>query len=493
MIVASFVIILAIIIAIGLNAARRAGDSREGYYLAGASSPPWLTALAALATNNSGYLFTGFIGFTYIGGLQTIWLSVGWILGDFIASLFVYKQLRVARERTDEISFAAVLGTWNGGSYKTFRRIAALVTVVFLTAYASAQIAAGGKALFATLDLAPHYGAIVTVGLVILYGAIGGVSASMWANATQFVVMLAAMVLLLFAAFASVGGLSIVIADLSAIDGYLDLWPSVDIGGPLLGGGLFIVGWVFAGLSVVGQPHIMTIYMTLKSPDKINETRWWYYSFYLAITVAATLVGLTARAMLPDLINSDPELALPIMARELFPAILVGVILAGVFSATLSTIDSLVLASSAAITNELPNNTIDRTWKMRAVTTALSLGALGVALNGSQTVFSLVVMAWSTLGSAFGPMLIVYALGRRLTEVNAIIVMAVGAVIALLWRQQGWHTDVYEGFPGIGLGLLLAWALSTRSERPAASAAGIQGSSDKREVQTNMRLSPVTH
>ena len=410
MILLTFIVVLISIVFVGLCAARRAGSSMEGYYLADASSPPLLTALAAVATLNSGYLFTGLIGFTYVGGLQTSWLTIGWIVGDFIASLFVYKQLRIARDRTTQISFGAVLGTWHGDTFCWFRRLAALVTIIFLSAYAAAQISAGGKALFATVDIAPVIGAFVTVGLVVLYGALGGVGASMWANATQSVIMFIAMAVLVWVGTDQLGGVSALMGQLAAIDGYMQLWPTTQLSTPLIGGVLFILGWVFAGLSIVGQPHIMTIYMTLESPNKISETRWWYYSFYIALMTLATLAGLIARVMLPDLINGDPELALSIMARTLLPSVLVGVILAGIFSATLSTIDSLVLSASAALADELPSGATNQSWKRRGLTICISFVALLISLNASQTVISLV--------------------------------MITGAAIASLWRLQGWHGDV---------------------------------------------------
>ncbi|MEM6649695.1 MAG: sodium/proline symporter [Pseudomonadota bacterium] len=467
MILATFIIVLTIIVLSGLRAGLKSGKDQEGYYLAGANSPPWLTAFAAAATLNSGYVFTGFIGFTYLGGLQTIWLSVGWILGDFIASLFIYKQLRVARDRTDQISFAAVLGTWNGGNYKWFRRLAALITVIFLSLYASAQIAAGGKALFATVDIDPTLGALITVGLVLGYGALGGVGASMWANAMQFIVMLCAMAILVVTALSTIGGFGVVVETLGRIEGYLTLWPETGLAGPLTGGVLFIIGWIFAGFSIVGQPHIMTIYMTLEDPEKIKETRVWYYSFYTVFTALAIAAGLLARVLLPELAGTDPELALSTMARDLLPAIFVGVILAGIFSATLSTIDSLVLASSAAITNEVGANIIDKSWKMRALTAIITIGALLIALSGNKSVFSIVIISWSSLGSAFGPIMTVYALRRRLSEISAIFVAIVGVSVALIWREMGLHNDIYEGFPGIGVGLILAWLLSSPVKPPA--------------------------
>ena len=75
---------------------RKSTGSNADYYLASSSVRPWLAGLSAVATNNSGYMFIGVIGFTYTTGLAAIWLMVGWIAGDFLASLFVHRRLREA-------------------------------------------------------------------------------------------------------------------------------------------------------------------------------------------------------------------------------------------------------------------------------------------------------------------------------------------------------------------------------------------------------------
>jgi Na+/pantothenate symporter len=68
-------------------------------------------------------------------------------------------------------------------------------------------------------------------------------------------------------------------------------------------------------------------------------------------------------------------------------------------------------------------------------------------------VFDLVILAWSTLASAFAPLLIVLARQHRPSEVHSLAMMAIGTATALLWRYAGLHDEVYEGLPGILAGL----------------------------------------
>lgn len=460
MIELSFLVFLLVFVGVGLSSALRARKSRQDYYLASHSISPWLAGLSAVATNNSGYMFIGVIGFTYATGLAAIWLMVGWIVGDFIGSLFIHRKLRQFTEHTNEASFAAVLARWHGETFAVWRRIAAVIMIAFLGAYAAAQISAGGKALQGVLGWNPAAGAIVVAAMILAYSVAGGIRASIWTDAVQSTVMLGAMSLLFFVALQGQGGLAPTVEQMSAIPGFLDLFPSDLVLPGALGMGMFVLGWMFAGFSVVGQPHVMVRFMALDDSKNLVRTRCWYYGYFTLFYALATGVGMLSRLYLPDLGDLDPELALPTMALELLPAVFVGMILAGIFAATMSTADSLVLSCSAAITHDLLSSRLEKTWQAKLATAAVTLLALGIAMSETRSVFQLVILSWSTLASAFAPLLTLYALGRRISEAGAIVAMAVGVGSALLWRLAGLHESVYEGMPGILAGLVVAFALS---------------------------------
>ena len=89
------------------------------YLLANQEIKPWLAAISAIATSNSGYMFIGQIGFTYVYGLQSVWLMFGLIFGDFISSLFVHKNLRKKSQELKVVSFANLVSKWHGANYKS--------------------------------------------------------------------------------------------------------------------------------------------------------------------------------------------------------------------------------------------------------------------------------------------------------------------------------------------------------------------------------------
>jgi len=110
-IVISFIVFLGLFFMIGLASVIKSKGTGKDYYLADQSVSPLFSGLSAVATNNSGYMFIGVIGYTYAVGLASIWLMIGWILGDFLASLFIHKKLHIATAKTGEASYSGVLAT----------------------------------------------------------------------------------------------------------------------------------------------------------------------------------------------------------------------------------------------------------------------------------------------------------------------------------------------------------------------------------------------
>ncbi len=453
MILASFLFFLILFLVIGIASVKFARDNRRDYYLASRQVAPSLAGLSAIATNNSGYMFIGVIGYTYMVGLAAIWLMSGWILGDFIASLFIHRKLRAAAERTDEATFGGMLSRWHGTDFRIYRKVAAIITVLFLGAYSAAQFSAGGKALNVLFGWNVHAGAVLVSFIVVAYCFAGGIRASIWTDAAQSIAMLAAMTILFVVGVQALGGVEATWHTLNQVPGYMDFFPRDQVVPGVSGMVLFAVGWMFAGFGVVGQPHIMVRFMALDKPENLVRARIYYYGFFVIFYVLATGVGMLSRIYLPDLGGMDQELALPTMAKELLSPPMVGLVLAGIFAATMSTADSLVLSCSAAVTHDLVPRRMETPLEIKGATLVVTILALVIALTGSESVFSLVIMAWSVLASAFGPLMLVYALGRKPGEKVALMMMVAGVAAALVWREFGFNEAIYEGMPGILAGL----------------------------------------
>jgi SSS family solute:Na+ symporter/sodium/proline symporter len=70
-------------------------------------------------------------------------------------------------------------------------------------------------------------------------------------------------------------------------------------------------------------------------------------------------------------------------------------------------------------------------------------------LADSDSIFELVIYSWAVLGSAFGPLLTLGALNKVTSERTAIIMVLIGAIVAIIWKIFGLNSYVYEMLPGM--------------------------------------------
>ncbi len=459
MIITSFALFLLVFIIIGVFSTIKSKNSTSDYLLAGQSIKPWLVALSAVATTNSGYMFIGMIGYTYLYGLSSFWLMFGWIIGDFTASLFIHKKIRLITTKQKVLSFAGVISNWHGQNHQKVRILAGLITVIFLGTYAAAQLKAGSKALHVIFGWDYSIGAIIGAIMVMLYCFAGGIRASIWTDAAQSFVMFIAMVVLLFMSVANAGGIGDLLVKLDAVsDSYLKFFPK-GVGGSFFGGGLlFVIGWLFSGFCVVGQPHIMVRFMTMQKPENIKKVRYYYYSFYTSFFALTIATGMVSRLIFPNVNSFEAELVLPKIAMQFLPEMLVGLVLAGLFAASMSTADSQILSCSASLTNDFKKFTRKNYIITKLATVFVTIIALLIALFGSNSVYSLVLIAWSCLGASFAPILTLLALNKKISENTTLAMMVGGFSTVLIWRYFGFNLQVNEALPAILVGFLVYFA-----------------------------------
>ncbi|MEL7011342.1 MAG: sodium/proline symporter [Cyanobacteria bacterium J06588_4] len=450
MIALSFIFFLLLFTAVGVYAATQKQDSTSDYLLADRQVNPWLVALSALSTGQSGFLFTGQAGYAYTQGLSAIWLAIGWAIGDYLAWLLVFKKLRQVSETTESETVPAFLAQKQPG-YRWIAAISALITIFFLGTYAAAQLLAGSKALNSLFGWNYAWGIIIGAIIVVIYCFSGGIRASIWTDSVQTIVMIGALLMLLVVTLFASGGVGDIFSNLSEIDPDLvELFPSNLAWGFMP----FFLGWLVAGFGAVGQPHIVVRAMAIDSADNMGKARdiRTICGFITAFT--AIFIGFAARVLLPDL--NDPELALLDLSQSLLPGILVGVILAGLFAATISTADSQILSCSAALTQDLFPG-LAKSYKFAKIGTLIVTAiVLVIALANNDSVFGLITFAWSILASGLGVLLILRSYEKPVATPVAIAIMLVGICVSMYWKLGlNLSGAVYEVFPGMAAGLLV--------------------------------------
>ena len=449
----SFVICLFIFLGIGILSVLRRKKSSVDYYLANRKVNPWMVGLSAYATGNSGWMFIAQTSYTYLYGISSMWLLFFWPLGDYAASLIFHKKFRAVTEKQDLISYGEIMTQWHDKkSRPVLRFIVGVMIVIFLGLYAAAQFKAGSKALYVIFDWPEHWGALIGAFIVLVYSWGGGVRATIWTDIAQGLLMILSMGGLFFFSVYTLGGWSSFVEALYKVSpSYMSWFPQDILPMAFLGPLLFLSGWFFAGIGVVGQPHIMTRFMTLNDPKNISKARLAYYPSIYIFSCFCLGVGLAARLIFPHQ-GFDTELVFPLLSVELLPQIFVGIMLAGVFSSSMSTADSQVLSCSSSLTKDVLQLKTSHYISSKLSTVFICLMALTFALFAKETVFSLVLLSWSVLSAAFTPILLLYVFGQRPSEKEMILLMFVSVGLSIFCRQ--WENVIYPLAPAILGGLL---------------------------------------
>jgi sodium/proline symporter len=188
---------VAVVIVIGLYYAKRASESSDNFLIGGRSLGPWVTAMAAEASDMSGWLLMGLPGVAYWFGLSdAVWTAIGLFIGTYLNWLLVAKRLRTyTHVAGNAITIPDFLSNRFKEKNKVILTIAALFILVFFTVYAASCFVTVGK-LFSTLfGIKYVYMMIAGALFVVAYTFIGGFLAESASDFMQGIVMVFALTL----------------------------------------------------------------------------------------------------------------------------------------------------------------------------------------------------------------------------------------------------------------------------------------------------------
>jgi sodium/proline symporter len=446
--VASFLLFMGAFAGIGLASMWVKEDTTDDYLVAGRGMHPALAALSAVSTWNSGYMFIGFIGFTYTMGYSIIWIGLGSMVGQIVAWIWLYKFIQQAANERGVRSLSSLVSDITGSPEA---KLAAVLSVLFLAVYAAAQLTSGGKALYVMLGWSEVIGILIGFVLVVAYCYAGGIRASIWTDAAQSSVMIIGSSLLCYVALGEVGGFSGLHDGLEGQNANLTSIVPADLN---FGVTLWIFAFFLGGLSVAGQPQVVSRVMTLGTDEDRKTAMLWFFAWQTPFLVIMVIIGLASRVVFTGS-DFDPELGLPMLAMETLGPFWVGLILASIFAATMSTADSQVLACTAAFTDDVMPEISQDHKKTKIVTLfiaafATAISIFGLYVPGGDSVFALVVLAVYGLGSIFVPILIIRWAGYEPDTNHTMAMMLAALITVILWSVSGFGDDIFPSVPGMG-------------------------------------------
>lgn len=440
------VVYLAVLLWIGVAASRRMKDVRD-YFAGGKSMGYWAVAFSARATGESAWLLLGLTGMGAVVGLQALWVVLGELLGVAISWVWMSRRFKRLTDRYDSLTVPDYLESRFRDHGHVLRLVSALAMVVFVTLYVSAQIDATGKAFESFLDWNYFVGIAVGFVVVLVYIVSGGFVAVVWSDVFQGVLMVAGLVLLPLVGVAAAGGPAAVLDGVRAQDPSL-LAFSFGEGTEVLA----TLALLLIGLGYLGSPQLFVRFIALRSEAELARGTTVAMVWTLLADVGAVLTGLVGRHLLVDaggdvgLLGSGGEDVMPLLVDHLLPAVFVGLFVAIVLAAIMSTVDSLLVLAASAVVRDVyqkvvaPQTPDDAlVGKSRAATFALAFAALAVALGVAvstpdRTVFWFVIFGWSGITATFCPVMILSLFWAGITARGALAAMVTGFACVPLFK-----------------------------------------------------------
>lgn len=333
-----------VMVGIGLWSYRQVSDSSD-FFAAGGRMPWWLSGISHHVSGYSAVVFTGYAAVAYTEGFTLyIWWAVTVALTLFLGAILVaprWARLRVrygVQSPTEYLKIRYNLPTqqllaWSGSLLKVFDVGAKYAAIGILL-----QVIAG----------VPLYVGISLAGAVsLVYVTIGGLWADALNDFCQFVVQALAAVVLFVAVLSQLGGAG-------AIFG---MWGRLPEGNTDLFAGEYTPTFVLAFALVTflsytgGTWNLAQRFIASPAGSDARKAAFFSAGLYLTFPLVLFFPMWAAPILFPDI--ADPEQVYGVMARELLPSGMLGLVLAAMFAATMSMTASDSNAISAVVTRDI--------------------------------------------------------------------------------------------------------------------------------------------
>jgi sodium/proline symporter len=474
-----------ILLGIGFFASKRV-SSISDYYVGGKKLGYWIAALSARSTGESGWLLIGVTGMGAMMGVSALWIVVGEVIGVWLSWQYMAKKFKRMTDEYDSITIPDFLVSHFKSTTHTIRIVAATALSLFVVIYVSAQIDITGKTFESFLGFDYYTGIAIGFGIVVMYIFSGGFLAVAWSDFFQGSLMFVGLLLLPVVAYFSLSGDVSIIEGLRSIDPWLlDIWGP---GGLTLMNFVAVLGLLSIGIGFMGSPQVYVRFIAIKNEAEIEKGKWVALFYTLLTDTSAVAIGILGRYMLTEagenpemILGNAAENVLALVLGQVMPTLIIGIYIAAVLSAVMSTVDSLLVVASSAVTRDFYQQIlhpgIDEKKLMslsKKVTLILAILALGVALavsvlSPTRTVFWFVIFGWSGIAATFCPVIILSIFWKDYTEKGAIATMVTGFLCIPFFKFVVPNISTLEPYinkldvmlPSVLLAMLAGWVTST--------------------------------
>ncbi|MBQ9926933.1 MAG: sodium:solute symporter [Lachnospiraceae bacterium] len=407
------VVFFGVMIGIGFYCRKNATDV-NGFVLGGRSVGPWLTAFAYGTSYFSAVIFVGYAGqFGWKYGIASTWIGIGnALLGSMLAWVVLGRRTRIMSQHLDSATMPEFFG--KRFDSQGLKICASVIVFIFLIPY-TASLYNGLSRLFGmAFDIDYTVCIIVMAILTGVYVIAGGYMATAINDFIQGLIMLVGIVVVIAAVLKNNGGFMEAVNGLAMIeDATVTTQPGAfaSFFGP---DPLNLLGVVIlTSLGTWGLPQMVQKFYAIKSENAIKKGT--IISTFFACVVAGGCYFLGGFGRLysdrVDIAAEGYDAIIPAMLSDLSPA-LIGLVVILVLSASMSTLSSLVMASSSTLTLDVLKGHVIKNMSekkqvlvMRALIVVFILISVVLAIvqytSNVTFIAQLMGVSWGALAGAF--------------------------------------------------------------------------------------------
>lgn len=424
----------------------------------------WLTALSAQASDMGSWLFLGYPALIFEGGVFAAWSAIGLILGMFFNWHFIAPRLRSITGQFNSLTLNAYFETRFQDSSGLLRYISALMSAVFFTIYIASGLMATGVLLESLFGLDYHIGATIGLFIVITYVFMGGYRTVAWIDLFQGFFLLGVIICIPLYLMDQIGGVSSLWQKLHIQKISTSLFPDMRIT-TLWSIVMTAAGW---GLGYFGQPHILTKFMGIRHSHEMWKAKYVGLSWLVIALSAVTFTGLIGTLLFQHSLTDPQQVILHIVRSSLSP-FFAGLVLCAILAATTNVMAAHILIVASNLSEDFYHRLLHKTaspkellWISRLSVLAVGCISMWIAYFKPNTIYHLVLYAWSGLGASFGPLVLLSLYSKRLNRYGAFGGIFIGGATAAIWPyiNQLYQWEVAPIVPGFILGLVAIQGIS---------------------------------
>jgi len=327
-----------LIFAIGITFTRMSSKNGNAFFEAGGETPWWINGLSLFVSYFSAGTFVVWGSIAYSNGLVANAIQLTMAISGLIVTLFIAARWK----RTGVATAAEYIGKRFGSKEKQFYTYLTLLLSLFTTA---AVLYPVGKMVYVATPFTLNQ-CIIGIGLIIvLYTAAGGLWAVLVTDVVQFVVLSAAVLIVIPIAFDHIGGVSHLIKD--APKGFFKPFNEDYIFGFMLA---FIVYQTFY---IGGNWSYVQRYTSVSDERNARKVSGIFTVLYLVSPVIWMLPPMIYRIINPNLHGLEAEGAYMMLIQKVMPAGLIGLVLAGMISATSSKANTTINMAATVFAQDI--------------------------------------------------------------------------------------------------------------------------------------------